>query len=460
VNLTLSQSQKDFLLSTLPVAAFLSGLGSGKTWIGTLWASITSITNKGSLGLIGANTPSQLHAVVVPSIKQHLDSMGVPYYLGEAPPWPSRFESHSNVLSIAGGTQILLRSMFESGIDRAVRGIEIDFCYLDEARDMEEVVLDVMLGRMRGKIGPRQIRITSTPNGKRGWLYKRMVSNPRTDWLVVRGSTYDNEANLPAGYIQNLVSTYGQQQLNQEVLGNWVEDQQGRAFVFDRNKHVTSSMDSTGVCYDVRKPLLFSMDLNVSPLCGVIAQHDPAKRTMHVFHEVIIRDNAQTRIACELVASRYADKFLEIWHMCDEAGAARSTRTLESDVQIMDGAMRKLFKRSRSLNGVAKPRVVDRYNSVNAMLDPAEGNPRLTFDQSCRELITDLEEVSWDDYGKIDKSDSKRTHMGDALGYLVHRLFPVGSEAQAFGLDGSLDKPVQQKAPQERGFPAPVGADR
>lgn len=451
MNLTLSESQKTFLLSTLPVVAFLSGLGSGKTWIGTLWAAITSINNKGSLGLIGANTPSQLHAVVVPSLKMHLESMGLPYFLGEAPPWPSRFESHSNVLSIAGGTQILLRSMFESGIDRACRGIEIDFAYLDEARDMEEVVLDVLIGRMRGKTGPRQIKITSTPNGKRGWLYKRMVANPRDDWQVVRGSTYDNEDNLPPGYIQNLVSTYGQQQLNQEVLGNWIEDQQGRAFVFDRTRHLKQGI------MDVRKPLLFSMDLNVAPLCGVIAQHDPATRSMHVFHEVIIRDNAQTRIACELVANRYANRFLEIWHMCDEAGAARSTRTLESDVQIMDGSMRKLFKRSRSLNGVSKPRVVDRYNSVNALLDPAAGPPRLTVDPSCRELITDLEEVSWDDYGKIDKSDPKRTHMGDSLGYLVHRLFPVGSEAQSFGLDGSLEAPVQQKPPQERGFPAPVG---
>jgi hypothetical protein len=230
--------------------------------------------------------------------------------------------------------------------------------------------------------------------------------------------------------------------------------QEGLAFRFDRQKHC---------CFktmDMNKPLLFACDLNVSPLIGVVAQHDPVARTMHIFQEVVIHDNAQTRIACEVVGQRYASKFAEAWYLCDESGGSRSTRTLETDVMIMDGTMRKLFKRCRSLNGPSKPRVIDRYNSVNALLDPASGPVKLTIDPTCKELIADLESVAWDDYGKIDKSDDKRTHAGDALGYLVHRLLPVGSEAEPFGLDGSLENSKskeQMKPPQERGFPAPVG---
>jgi hypothetical protein len=264
----------------------------------------------------------------------------------------------------------------------------------------------------------------------------------------------DNRDNLPPGYIENLKSTYSAQQYSQEVLGNWVDMCEGMAFRFDRQRHC---------CFktmDMSKPILFGLDLNVSPLVGVIAQHDPVARTMHIFQEIVIHDNAQTRIACEVVGQRYADKFAECWYLCDQSGSHRDTRQTETDVTIMDSTMRKLFKRCRCLNG-SKPRVQSRYNSVNAMLDPQDGIVRLTVDPTCKELIADMESVSWDDFGKIDKTDPKRTHAGDALGYLVHRLFPVGSDAETFGLDGSLQvvtkSKEQMKSAQDRGFPQPVG---
>lgn len=454
MQIEVSPSQGSFLRSKAPVTAFLSGLGSGKTWVGTLWVMITALENQGSLGLIGASTPAQLHSVVMPSLKKHLQDMGVEHYLGERPPWKSRFESHSNVLSIAGGTQVLLRSMFESGIDRGVRGVELDFSYVDECREIEEMVLDVLLGRMRGKVGPRRIRMTSTPNGKRGWLYRRMILDKPASWHVLTGCTMDNLVNLPEGYVESLQSTYGSEQYSQEVLGNWVDLQQGIAHKFSREKNLQRKE------LDPSKPLLFSMDLNVAPLCGVLAQHDEATRTLHVHAELVIEDNAQTAMACQMIGDQYASRFPELWHLCDESGGARSTRTTSTDVSIMRQEMKRLFARTRSLNGASKPRVIDRYNSVNAMLDPAVGDVRLTIDPSCKELIADMEQVSWLEWGKIDKSDPRRTHAGDALGYLVHRLFPVGrpSASDVHGLDGSLEAERQVVPPHKRGFPRPVGA--
>ena len=450
MNLTLSKAQAQFLASQAPVAAMLSGVGAGKSWIGTLWADFVALKFPRSLGLIGANTPAQLNTVVVPSIRKHLDSWGVRYFIGERPPWPSRYDSHSNVLSIEGGSQVLLRSMFESGIDRGVRGLELDWAYVDEARDVEESVLDVLLGRMRGAIGPRQIRLTSTPNGKKGWLYKKFISAPHDGWLVVRGSTLGNARNLPPGYVAGLKATYSTEQYSQEVLGHWVDSMDGMVYRFDRAKHLVRKD------LDPARPIYFSLDLNVSPMVGVVVQFDERRRTMHAYEEIVIRDNAQTRVACQMVADRYRHRVNECLYQCDEAGAARSTRTTESDVLIMQELMPKLFGRSRSMNGSAKPRVVDRVNAVNAMLDPADGQVRLTMDPACGELIADLETISWDQYGKIDKSDPQRTHASDALGYAVHRLFPVGAGHGLFGLDASLEAPGRPRNVQA-GFPAPIG---
>jgi phage terminase large subunit-like protein len=451
MNLSLSKPQADFLANSATVAAFWGGLGSGKTFIGTLWASLYAIQNQGCLMLVGANTPAQLHAVVIPMLRKHLQDLGVEHYLGERPPWNSRFSSHSNVLSLEGGTQILLRSMYESGADRGLRGIEVSGVYFDEAREVEEDVLDLILGRLRAKGSPIRLRMTSTPNGKRGWLYKRFISSPPPDWAVVRATTMSNQPNLPPGYVERLKETYGTEQYNQEVLGNWVDMQEGLAYRFDRGKHCARKPCQGD------QPIFFSLDLNVSPMIGVVAQWDERARTMHFLEEIIIRDNAQTKNACQIVADRYSHKVNQALYMCDEAGSARSTRTTESDVLIMQEMMPRLFRSARSMNGSGKPRVVDRVNAFNAMLDPVDGPPRLTIDPSCGELIADLETLSWDQYGKIDKSDPKRSHAADAAGYAVHRLYPIGGGSRAFGLDGSLDQPAKQRNIQA-GFPAPVGA--
>ena len=72
--------------------------------------------------------------------------------------------------------------------------------------------------------------------------------------------------------------------------------------------------------------------------------------------------------------------------------------------------------------------VKDRVNSVNAMLKNASGRRRLHVHPDCKELITDFYEVSWKqgDRYELDKvTDKKRTHLSDALGYLVWRVEPI-----------------------------------
>lgn len=452
MNVALSKPQAEFFGSEAPVAAYISGVGGGKTFVGALWSIVMGCQHPQSVGMVGANVPAQLQAVVVPAICKLLNEMQLQYVVGSAPPWyKSRFESHSNVMSLSTGCQILLRSMFESGLDRAVRGTEVGWVFLDESRDMPEDALNLVLARLRGP-GPRSLRLTSTPNGKRGWMYRRLIADKMIQAHVVRGTSRDNEPNLPAGYIDSLARTYGRELYAQEVEGQWIDIQQGLACRFDRAVHVKP------IRLNPKLPILFSLDLNVSPMAGVVCQADLSKRILWVLSEVNIRDDAQTRAACIHVANEYRHLGVEeAWHMCDEAGAARSTRSETNDVVIMANEMQRLFPTTRNLNGMRKPRVIDRYNSVNALLQPMVGEPRLFVDPSCSETIADLESVSWDEYGKIDKTDGLRTHWCDALGYLVHRLLPVGSEAEPFGLDSMLEV-VEENKSRPSLFPAPVGA--
>jgi len=72
---------------------------------------------------------------------------------------------------------------------------------------------------------------------------------------------------------------------------------------------------------------------------------------------------------------------------------------------------------------------------MNNALCSASKERNIMIDPKCRELIKDLRQVRWkrdsagNPVGSLDKSDSRRTHVSDALSYLV---------ANEFGLYGKF----------------------
>ena len=65
------------------------------------------------------------------------------------------------------------------------------------------------------------------------------------------------------------------------------------------------------------------------------------------------------------------------------------------------------------------------WSSANAKLKSEEGSISLVVHPKCKELIVDFERVAWaDGLSEIEKGkDQKRTHLSDALGYLVWQEF-------------------------------------
>ncbi len=67
------------------------------------------------------------------------------------------------------------------------------------------------------------------------------------------------------------------------------------------------------------------------------------------------------------------------------------------------------------------PPVRDRVTMTNARLKNALGETNMWIDPRCRELIQDFEQVSYKaESTEVDKTkDRRRTHLSDALGYLI-----------------------------------------
>jgi hypothetical protein len=173
--------------------------------------------------------------------------------------------------------------------------------------------------------------------------------------------------------------------------------------------------------YNPRLPLLWSLDFNVNPMCSVIAQRDGDY--LDVLEEMALPDS-HTQAACQEFHRRVSrfGRGLAVHLYGDASGNGRHTSASRTDWQIVREFLSSCGYQIQFRVPGANPPVKDRVNCVNSMLCNQAGERRLTIDEGCKELIKDLEQVTWDADG-LNKSDGKRSHVSDALGYVISHEF-------------------------------------
>jgi hypothetical protein len=123
----------------------------------------------------------------------------------------------------------------------------------------------------------------------------------------------------------------------------------------------------------------------------------------------------------------------------DASGNGRSTKTSRTDYQVI----REIFKqdgryRIAMRQNTANPGVRDRVNTMNNILHSVSGERNIVVHPRCKELIQDLRQVRWkrdaagNPTGDLDKSDPRRTHISDALSYLVAQEWGLRPATGAF----------------------------
>jgi hypothetical protein len=434
LKLSLNKNQWEFLNAREKFVLFAGGRGSGKTFAGAAWTLNKLVSSPDAIGLIGANNPDQLHKVTLPALTALLKDAGIDYVYGKAPPWfQSRTESNVGVLSVSNGAQVYCLSLFE--YDRNLRGKQFGWMWIDESRDLKPEAFMTAIACLRGydRPGipyPYQCRLTSTPAGF-DWQYKKFLGDERLpNSRLVRGRTSDNARWLPQDYENDLKSIYGATLASQELMGEFVNTTAGKVFEFDRLRHVREQQ------YDAKSQVLcFGLDFNVSPLAGNVGFYDKASKSIHWGDEIHV-PRGTTRDACDEFVRRWRGKAQEVWFLGDQAGNAEHTSSSETDVQIMQRIVRAAgFPKVRDLNDRRKPRVADRVNATNALLNPSVGKTRMTVSKDCPYLVRDLEELAWTPgTKKIDKdTNPDLSHHADAATYVVEKVFPL---TQTVGMAG------------------------
>ena len=335
---------------------------------------------------ICALSNQQLKAVSIPYVRYFLDEFKIAH----------TYNKTDNIIMLKNKdkTQIMMRS---AEVAERMRSVEISSLYIEEASFMQYDAFTTFLGRVRNKQGSRNIRTCFTPNGRSHWTFEFFIEKQSEDRRVIFASTFDNK-HLPAEYVKMLQDSYDSHMQAQEIMGQFLDSSGGSVYyMFDRQKHVIeTSQDKLPITW-------IGMDQNVNPYCAVCC--NVTNDVITVVEEIYL-ENSNTFQMADYILDRYKTGSLTI--VSDSTSDSRRTSATKTDHQIL---------REHGLN-VARfrnPRVGDRYNTVNNLLEKG----RLKINSSCKMTIRDLEKFS------RDNKDPMLSHISDALGYICYYLFPL-----------------------------------
>jgi hypothetical protein len=408
-------SQKRFHESKARFKGFSGPIGSGKSQALCHEAIRMSYVNAGRMGLIGAPTYPMLRDATQATLFEILSANGIAYEHNKA---------ENTVVMTDSRSRIVFRPVDEF---ERLRGTNLAWFGLDELTYTQE---DSWL-RLEGRLRDPKAKFLAgfavwTPKGY-DWVYRKFITNTNKGYEAILAGPYENRhlLNKVPDFYDRLKSSYDEKFYQQEVLGQYLNQSGGRVYTaFSRDTHL-------GDCkVDPRRPLFWTLDFNVDPMSSLIAQIQDGM--VYVLDEIVLR-NGTTVEACQQFLKRYPNHPAGI-HVYGDASGNQQQTTGASDYEMV-----REFFLVHSTSSVryrvpkANPSVRERINLTNSKLRTAAGEIGLKIDAKCKELVKDLEQVAYKaDTNQIDKDrDRLRTHLSDALGYLLWqecRMLPAIGE--------------------------------
>ena len=392
--------QMEYINSSVRFTAFVAGFGAGKSYADVgkclnIMQKRRALNQKATIAFLAPNY-GLLRDVNILKTEEFLNENKINYTINKS----------SNILKIpVFGGEIWFRSMHHP---ETIVGFDASDAILDEFdiidRSKQEIIWNKTIARLR-KYDDASLSISTTPEGYKK-TYDLFVQEKVGKLIQV-----DTRKNifLPKDYIESLEGQYDGQLLEQYLKGQFVNIAGLSAYYeFDRKRHIK---EYPNVLNGVNT-LHIGIDFNVDPMCaviGIMGSKPNGNKKIIVFDEVEMM-NANTYKMTDLLNHKYRD--YQLYYYPDMTGKARKTSAVQTDIDII--------KRSGGIiRGERNMFVRDSLNIINKAFQ----DDNLEIIPKCKVLIKDLEQVTRDQYGGIDKKDKSITHMSDAFRYLVDRNF-------------------------------------
>lgn len=344
--------------------------------------------------------------------------------------WAKKPNESEKTVFLTGGRQVHFKSGHKLQDLRVetLHGAIIDECRQQKKQLWTEIVRP-MLGRYNGWCD-----FYSTPNGF-DWvydLYEASANNP--EWARFHSPSAEAWWWTPEE-VASARRDMSEPVFAQEILAEFRSLTSGRVYYAfgDHNKQTWCPWFKEKL-WSPYHPVTLGLDFNVNPMCWTLGQM--VNHQYWWFDEIHLNDSNTAEASKELV-----QKILVMKDQChrapdydviicgDASGNARSTKSNESDYEIIKQTLKAAGIKFKNITPEANPSIKDRVNAVNARCKSAAGEVSMWVHPiNCKWLIHDLERVLWKIGGDFTLDPGKQrelTHSSDGAGYPIAQLSPV-----------------------------------
>lgn len=506
--------QYEIIASRQSVNLFLAGQGSGKTTAAGFISGILINTFPRAHGFIGANTYTQLSDSTLFRIRRvWKEIFGWTEYSKSNPSGnfvvdinpPAHFntvehdyDSYHGKICFRSGTVV-----YKGSLDnyKAHDGKEFAWAILDETKDTkEEAVKEVIVGRLReqgmwvDKDGNLCQNTAETPfnplyiftsPAKVPWINEwfrlddyqdeivKLIYSPTTYFcrkidnkLAVISSSYHNQANLPANFIENQKANLHSALIDMLIYGNPFSQSGGEFYkCFDRMRHVKDVRKIPGFddgvrAYNPRLALHASFDFNVNPYMTCTIWQIQGKKAYQIDEICLSNPNNTTPAVCRDLIRRYQGHTAGLFIYGDPSGKQEDTRSEKgsNDFTLIMKALQQ-FRPTKRVSEAA-PSVTMRGNWINTIFEKGHEGIEIIIHEGCKNSIADYTYLKEASDGtklkeKAKNSDTQVTyekwgHTSDSSEYFLCFAFMAEfNRYQSGGLGGA---PRTGRVPSKSGY--------
>lgn len=310
-------------------------------------------------------------------------------------------------LMLINGTEILFRPGNDAAAIDRLRNINVDWFWMDEGSLFLEYAWRVLIGRLRGKTGPRRGWVTTTPKGY-NWTWKKFVNDATEDYEYFTASSLDNPY-LPEDYKKSILEEYSGVFARQEIYGQFVGFEGCVYPEFNRTIHVIDTSQYKFEAIVAGVDFGFS---NPSVILKIGIDYDGRIFVLDEFYERHVTDSDLAEYA--------KDNFKDVeFFIADSENPSAIQEFKNRDIECR-GVKKQVSEPKENFITSGIKRI------SNLLVVRGDGRPRLYVDQKCVNTIMEFENYRYPE--KTEEQPEKEAplkifdHALDALRYVVTTL--------------------------------------
>ena len=328
------------------------------------------------------------------------------------PQWIKNRNNSERTIELYNGSRLTVTG---SENVEALLGRTIDRLYLDEWQSQDPKVWEKLQPMLAARMG--RVVFAGTARGfddlyDKWWKGSPLNPDKHPDWYSWKIKTADSgtPAGLPAA-IATAREALSPQQFAQEYEASPYSTE---GLVYPDFDLILNTMTEDLI---TDSPVIHvGMDFNVDNMMAVVAIKKDGK--LFVGDEIHLTHKSNTQTMIRELKARYGDKKIIVY-----PDASGRNRTTAADYNSTNHTLLEQAGFTLRFNHRGNPDIIDRVNTVNAVICNANQDRRLFVHRNCKNIINTLTKQTYHN-GKPLK-DGKIDHAGDALGYLVYQLFSI-----------------------------------